>query len=232
MVTLGEMKQRCDALDVLQREYLVRTYHMKVDAPNVYKRYPPATDAEIAAGEKQYGMKCPPFYRMFLKVQGGWRRFGLGWSLPGPPRSANKDLWATIKQTLGRTGVVATEEEQQQLREKEKKDPRTINPQYHWIIGTDANYNLLVLDRNRISKDGEPEVVSTRYVIHVETRWKNLEAFFDDVMRRVEKRVRELRAMPQTEEKTPAKAAKTTGSRRSASAGRKPPSKPKKARRK
>jgi SMI1 / KNR4 family (SUKH-1) len=194
MLTPSEMKRLCDRLDVVQREYLVRAYHMKVDAPNVYKRFPPATAAEITALEKTHGMKCPPSYRSFLKIQNGWRRFGLGWSLLGANRPESKDLQDTVKQTLARSGVVATDEEQRQLLEKERKDPRVIHPRHHWIIGTDANFNLLVFDRHRVSKAGEPEVAVTRYIIHVEQRWKTFEAFFRDVLARVEKRVKELRA--------------------------------------
>jgi len=215
MVSIGEMKRLCDTLDVAQREYLIGTYQMRVDVPSVYKRFPPATAAEIAKLEKEFGMKCPPSYRAFLKIQNGWRRFGLGWSLLGAPRPESKDLQATVKQTLGQTGAVANEQELKDLLEKEKKDPRLIHPAHHWIIGTDANFNLLLFDRNRVSKDGEPQVVSTRYIIHVECRWKNFEAYFKDVLRRVQKRVQDQRAMAAKKE-----AGKAVGSS-SASAGSK-----------
>jgi hypothetical protein len=192
---MAEMKRLCDTLDEAQREYLIGTYHMRVDVPSVYKRFAPATTAEIAKLEKEFGMKCPPSYRTFLKLQNGWRRFGLGWSLLGALRPESKDLHATVKQTLGQTGSVANEQERKELLEKEKKDPRLIHPAHHWVIGTDANFNLLLFDRNRVSKDVEPQVVSSRYIIHVDCRWKNFEAFLRDVLGRVEKHVRDLRAM-------------------------------------
>jgi len=194
MLSMGEMKRLCGILDVAQREYLIGTYQMRVDVPSVYKRFSPATAAEIAKLEKAFGMKCPPSYRTFLKIQNGWRRFGLGWSLLGAPRPESKDLYATVKQTLGQSGAVANEQERKELLEKEKKDPRLIHPAHHWVIGTDANFNLLLFDRNRVSKDGEPQVVSTRYLIHVDCRWKSFEAFFKDVLGRVERHVRDLRA--------------------------------------
>jgi SMI1 / KNR4 family (SUKH-1) len=204
MISMGDMKRLCDTLDAAQREYLIGTYQMRVDVASVYKRFAPATAREIAKLEKQFGMKCPPSYRTFLKIQNGWRRFGLGWSLLGAQRPESKDLHAIVKQTLGQSGAVTTEEERTELLEKEKKDPRLIHPAHHWIIGTDANFNLLLFDRNRVAKNGEPQVVSSRYLIHVDCRWKNFEAFFRDVLSRVEKHVRDLRARAKREaEKMP-----------------------------
>jgi hypothetical protein len=176
-----KIHELCARQDEIQRDYLKWTYSMDVENPKVYGPREPATAAMIKAGEKYWGLPYPPSYRSFLQRANGWLRFGGGWSLVGTPGPASKDEFAWVKKSLAQVKVVATAEEQTKLAEREKRNPREILPMGHIVIGTDYNFGLLLFDRHRVSRSGEPEVVRTRYAIHVDKRWKNFEAFLKDL---------------------------------------------------
>jgi hypothetical protein len=181
------IEKLCSRQDELEQQYLKAYYSMDTSNPLIYCRYKASSAKDIAAGEKFWRQKYPPSYRAFLKLQNGWLRFGAGWTLVGAPRKDNKKEFAMIKKTLSQVPVVANEQERAELAEKEKRDPKLILPTNHIVLGTDFNYNLLVFDRHRVSKTGEPEIARTQYGTHVNGRWENFEAFLKDTIVRTEK---------------------------------------------
>lgn len=193
MLTPKTLKTLVETLDRLEREYLESYYRMNTSKQNVYGRYPAARVTDIKAAERKSGTEFPPSYRLFLRLQNGWRRFGLGWSLLGTPCQATRDIRADVEHTLKQLPTVATDEEAKSISRDSKRDPRVILPTEHLVFGTDFNGGLLVFDGNRRSKAGEAQVVSVRYGTHVENRWKDFEHFLRHVIATVEKRVAKMR---------------------------------------
>jgi hypothetical protein len=187
MTLSKRIEKLCDRQDQLQQTYLRAYYSMDTGNPAIYCRYKGVSPKELANGEKYWGQPYPPSYRAFLVQQNGWLRFGNGWTLLGAPRAENKKQYQEIDKTFKQVPVVATEQEVTALKEKQKRDTRVILPTEHMALGTDFNYALLMFDRYRVSRSGEPEVVWVRYRIHVEHRWKNFEEFLKDMIVRTER---------------------------------------------
>jgi hypothetical protein len=189
MLSISSLRRILDKHDATQRAYLERYYRMNTKAANVYLRFPPVTSKELAAAKEYWRRTYPASYRTFLDINNGWRRFGLGWSLVGAPTSQNKDMYKDVKNTLRQLSTVASQEEQTELVQKQKKDPKLILSTEQIVLGTDFNGGLLLFDSNRVSASKEPQVVSVQSVIHVVDRWTNFEAFVRDIASRVERRL-------------------------------------------
>ena len=149
-------------------------------------------EKEIVKGERYWKQKYPPTYRVFLTQQNGWLRFGAGWSLVGAPRPENSKTYAEVEKAFAQLPVVTTAEERTALAEQQKNDPRVILPTDHIALATDFNYGLLVFDRYRIARSGEPEIAWVRHGIHIVNRWKNFEEFLVDISKGTEKSLAKL----------------------------------------
>ena len=186
MLSSTAMRRLCDRIDLLEQAYLQNYYQMDTSDPKTYKRFEPASQQEIAAGEKYWGQKYPKSFKTFLKLQNGWRRLGLGWSIVGSRRPDNKEMFAEIENALSQLPNVADDRQVQELQEKEKKNKKLILPTNHIVCGVDYNGNLLLFDGNRIAK-GEPNVVATQYLTHVAQRWNSFEGFLNYIAGRIER---------------------------------------------
>ena len=123
-------------------------------------------------------------------------------------------MYKDVQNTLRQLPVVANDQDQAKLAQKQNKDPKLILPTDHTVFGTDFNGGLLMFDTNRVSAAKEPQVASVDSLIHVVQRWDSFEAFVKDAAARVAERLENILASDRQ---------KTTTERRPKKGASKPP---------
>jgi cell wall assembly regulator SMI1 len=155
--------------------------------------YPPATEKEIAASEKHYGLKFPPTYRSFLKLHNGWRNFRFDFSIfgvSGPGYDALAKQWKSdirmFEESYRKQGPSAED-----LKAREKSDPDVLYLPGHPPCATDCNGDYWVFDRNRQNKDGEYELAWVSLGYDVSNRLPSFIAFVEKTLQRLRTDVKE-----------------------------------------
>jgi hypothetical protein len=182
-MTHEELQNAISTLDLLRRQLIIKDGD-NPDDKKEYVLYPPAAIEEIQQEEAKLGHAYSPLYREFLRLHNGWFRFWPDWSLVGVRREDTSRAYSYIDKALEELELVVTPEDIRVLPQLEKDDPDRILITNHTIIGTDFNGSFLVLDRNRVATDGEPEVAWVIYLNHVERRWKNFAELMDNAITR------------------------------------------------
>lgn len=182
MIDKARIEALTTELDGLRRK-LIELKGKDPDDKKRYCLYPPVESKAISLAEKKAGFEYAPSYRLFLQVHNGWLGFWPDWSLVGIPRKQNAEMHDDVKNTISLLPATTDKARREALVDEEKNDPREILVTNHPVLGTDFNGSLLVFDRNRVNKDGEPEVAWVHYGTVVERRWPELGSLLGDAIK-------------------------------------------------
>jgi hypothetical protein len=173
---VGELVARLEKLvDALDRVE-------ETDPPNL--AYPPASEADIVAAEKQLDFRFPSSYRAFLKIHNGWRGmttwtiFGVSGRGYSEARKEYEHDLQIFEKVFKRQGP----KHAQRMKENEKDDPEVIYLPNHPPFGLNHNQYYLVFDRNRPKRGGEFEVALVSGGDAVDGRYPDFVRFLESTV--------------------------------------------------
>jgi cell wall assembly regulator SMI1 len=149
---------------LLPRLYALLVELDAIEEPSPQDRvlpFAPAPPSDIVAAEQRLGVRFPPSYRAFLTMHNGWRTFPFDWSavgVSGPGWERASKVWERECARFEKHCQRKRPNFVRELREKSRSDPSIMYWPDHVPVAMDFNGGFRVLDRNRLTPDGEHEV--------------------------------------------------------------------------
>ncbi|SRR6266851_499859 len=151
---------------------------------------PPASDREIATFETKNKVKFPERYRQFLRLHNGWKKFANDYTLTGVSgphtEQALKEFRKLDTTFLQQWKAAGRSTDQKFIDDYQSSgsDGQTLDEAKLYLpsltkFGTNFANGYFAFNPLRVSKTGEPEVISGYFVTKIPRRHRNLVEFLE-----------------------------------------------------